>query len=191
MPLPSWPPEITEEQLQELRLQATTYALAHGLLYLPPVENGQLPLTPSSAIHAPFALFPTPFPRNLFARAQSLQQIHNVLYARVASDEEFLDGILSAETAVGRVDEFVGELWKIWKQVRSEKPTQVCPSPVTIRSFSYANQALQLGIFRSDYLVHESDSKLEIKQVEFNTISASFGALSQAVDGLHRYVVIW
>jgi hypothetical protein len=63
----------------------------------------------------------------LFARAQSLQQIYNVLYARIASDEEFLDSILSAETAVGRVDEFVGELWKIWKEVRNEKPAQVCP----------------------------------------------------------------
>ena len=58
-------------------------------------------------------------------------------------------------------------------------------------SFSYATQGLQLGIFRSDYLLHESDGKLEIKQVEFNTISASFGALSQSIEGLHRYVVIW
>lgn len=126
MPLPSWPPEITEEQLQELKLQATTYALAHGLLYLPPVENGQLPPSPSSAIHAPFALFPSLFPRDLFVRAQNLQQIYNVLYARVASDQEFLDSILSAETAVGRVDEFVRELWTIWKEVRNEKGAQVC-----------------------------------------------------------------
>lgn len=125
MPLPSWPPEVTNEQLEDLRLQATTYALAHGLLYLPPVANGQLPPFPSSAIHAPFSLFPTPFPRQQFVRAQSLQQIYNVLYARVASDHEFLDNILSAETAVGRVDEFVGELWTIWKEVRREKVVQV------------------------------------------------------------------
>ena len=123
MPLPKWPPTLSPSQLEELTLQATTYALSHGLLYLPP---GQFqPPTPASSIHAPFALFPSPFPRTLFKRAQDLQQIYNVLYARVASDVEFLDGVLSAETAVGRVDEFVGELWKIWKEVRTEGLAQV------------------------------------------------------------------
>lgn len=123
MSLPSWPPEISEEHLQDLSLQATTYALAHGLLYLPPATT--LPPIPSSAIHAPFALFPTPFPRKLFNHAQSLQRIYNALYARVASDQQFLDNILNADTAVGRVDTFVGELWKIWKEVREEGFAQV------------------------------------------------------------------
>ncbi|KIM29963.1 hypothetical protein M408DRAFT_328409 [Serendipita vermifera MAFF 305830] len=171
MPLPKWPPAISPSQLEELRLIATTYALSHGLLYLPPGQ--QQPPAPSSAIHAPFALFPSPFPRTLFTHAQDLQQIYNVLYARVASDTEFLDRVLSAETAVGRVDEFVGTLWKIWKEVRSEGLVQ----------------PLQLGIFRSDYLLHEDGDGMDIKQVEFNTISASFGGLSQAVDGLHRYLM--
>lgn len=123
MPLPKWPPALSPSQLEELHLQATTYALSHGLLYLPPGQ--QQPPIPSSAIHAPFALFPSPFPRTLFNHAQDLQQIYNVLYARVASDTEFLDQVLSAETAVGRVDEFVGALWKIWKEVRSEGLVQV------------------------------------------------------------------
>jgi glutathione synthase len=125
MSLPSWPPEISEENLQELTHQAATYALANGLLYLPPITTGNLPSIPSSAIHAPFALFPTPFPRKLFNHAKSLQRIYNVLYARIASDQQFLDDILNAETAVGRVDTFVGELWKIWKEVREEGFAQV------------------------------------------------------------------
>jgi hypothetical protein len=120
MRLPSWPPHISEEQLQELTLQAKTYALAHGLLYLPVSTDSKTFASPPSAIHAPFALFPTPFPRSQFERAKNLQQIYNVLYARVASDEEFLDSVLSAETAVGRVDEFVGELWRIWKETRTD-----------------------------------------------------------------------
>jgi glutathione synthase len=126
MSLPPWPPELSPPQLEELTLQAKTYALSHGPLYLPqPTPGTQLPPFPSSAIHAPFALFPSPFPRKLFEKARELQQIYNVLYARVASDEEFLDRVLSADTAVGRVDRFVGELWKIWKEVRTEGLVQV------------------------------------------------------------------
>jgi glutathione synthase len=49
-------------------------------------------------------------------------------------------------------------------------------------------QPLQLGVFRSDYLLHEEESGLGFKQVEFNTISVSFGGLSKVVDGLHRHV---
>ncbi|PVF93063.1 glutathione synthase [Serendipita vermifera] len=173
MLLPSWPPQLSEEQLQELSLQAKTYALAHGLLYLPVSTDSKTFASPPSAIHAPFALFPTPFPRPQFERAKSIQQIYNVLYGRVASDEEFLDSVLSADTAVGRVDEFVGELWRIWKKTRADNV-----------------QPLQLGIFRSDYLLHDTGDGMDIKQVELNTISASFGALSQAADGLHRYLLL-
>ena len=49
---------------------------------------------------------------------------------------------------------------------------------------------MQLGIFRSDYLLHDTDTKspLELKQVEFNTIASSFGALSQKAGEMHRQV---
>ncbi|KAG8832281.1 hypothetical protein FRC17_001563 [Serendipita sp. 399] len=175
MSLPKWPPSLSDEELAELKLQGATYALSNGFCYLPVVPTGQTPPSvPAAAIHAPFALFPTPFPRTLFNHAKSLQQIYNVLYARVASDEEFLDSVLSAETGVGRVDTFVGELWKIWEELRTEGLIQ----------------PLQLGIFRSDYLLHDNQGNLSLKQVEFNTISASFGALSQGIDGLHRHVLL-
>ncbi|KAG8863427.1 hypothetical protein FRC20_010747 [Serendipita sp. 405] len=174
MSLPKWPPNLSDDELAELKLQGATYALSHGFCYLPVVVNGQIPPSiPAAAIHAPFALFPTPFPRILFNHAKSLQQVYNVLYARVASDEEFLDGILSADTGVGRVDTFVGDLWRIWKELRTEGLIQ----------------PLQLGIFRSDYLLHDTPEGLGLKQVEFNTISASFGALSQGVDGLHKFLL--
>jgi len=130
MPLPPWPPELSPEQLEELTSQAKTYALSHGLLYLPVSAPGTQQPPLSSAIHAPFALFPTPFPRKAFEEAQSMQQVYNVLYARVASDEAFLDRVLSADTAVGRVDEFVGQLWRIWKEVRTEGFAQVLIFPM-------------------------------------------------------------
>ncbi len=54
------------------------------------------------------------------------------------------------------------------------------------------SQKHSLGIFRSDYLVHQGSDgapkALQIKQVEFNTIAASFGGLSSQTAGLHRFL---
>ncbi|KAI4180745.1 MAG: hypothetical protein LQ346_006925, partial [Caloplaca aetnensis] len=51
---------------------------------------------------------------------------------------------------------------------------------------------LSLGIFRSDYMVHQDPSdptaQPTIKQVEFNTIASSFGGLSTKVSQLHSYL---
>ncbi|MBE3044458.1 glutathione synthase [Candidatus Bathyarchaeota archaeon] len=70
------------------------------------------------------------------------------------------------------VDEFVADLWKVHLRVKEE---------------GYA-QDLSLGLFRSDYMVHENDSVLQAKQVEFNTIASSFGGLSMQTSLLHRYL---
>ncbi|KAF5360497.1 hypothetical protein D9756_004925 [Leucocoprinus leucothites] len=167
----SWPPTLSNVQLEELTVYATSYALSHGLLYLPP--ELPLPTVPSAAIHAPLALFPSPVPRRLFEKAKKLQRIYNVLYSRVALDEAFLDKVMGAEHGVGKVDDFTGQLWRGWKVLRDEG----------------INQALHLGIFRSDYLLHSFENQEpSLKQVEFNTISASFGTLSQRVSELHRYL---
>ncbi|KAK2465274.1 hypothetical protein APHAL10511_002628 [Amanita phalloides] len=166
-----WPPAISKSQLENLSIHATTYALAHAFLYLP--SGTTQPPLPASAIHAPFALLPSPFPRALFVEAKKLQRLFNVLYAQIAMDDEFLDTFMGAEHGLGRVDDFVGQLWKGWKQLREEGIAQ----------------PLHLGIFRSDYLLHStSENQYLLKQVEFNTISSSFGALSQRVSELHRYL---
>ncbi|KAI0331124.1 glutathione synthase [Cubamyces sp. BRFM 1775] len=172
--LPQWPPEITDEQCSALTLLATTYALSHGLVYLPPADVQ--PPVPTSAIHAPLALFPSPFPRQKFELAKKLQRDYNDLYARVALDEEFLDRVMGAEQGVGRVDEFTGQLWRLWKRLRDQG----------------IQQTRHLGLFRSDYLLHtpsKEGAPLELKQVEFNTISSSFGALSENVAKLHRHLL--
>lgn len=48
-------------------------------------------------------------------------------------------------------------------------------------------QDLSLGMFRSDYMLHmpEDGSQPSLKQVEFNTISSSFGGLAVRVSELH------
>lgn len=118
-----WPPVISKSQLEDLTVHATTYALAHGLLYLPPGHSQ--PRVPASAIHAPLALLPSPFPRKLFFDAKRLQRIYNALYAQIAMDNDFLDTVMGAEQGLGKVDPFIGQLWKGWKQLREEQLAQV------------------------------------------------------------------
>jgi hypothetical protein len=119
-----WPPELSEDKLQALVEQAILFALSHGLLHLPPPTTAQARV-PTAAIHVPFALFPALFPRRLFLHAQKLQRMYNILYTRVAMDEEFLDCVMGEFEGVGKVDRFVGCLWRIWKDLRCEGLAQV------------------------------------------------------------------
>ena len=140
-PLKDWPPALTDAQLESLTLLATTYALSHGLVYLP-VATVQPP-APTSTIHAPLALFPSPFPRRLFEHAQKIQRIYNVLYARVAMDEEFLDRVMGEVEGVGKVDEFTGQLWRRWRRLRDEGAPRVC---VYSRDMVYTSLTMALHV---------------------------------------------
>ena len=180
--LPPWPPVLSDEARDYLSTQATDYALAHGIVYRPlPASASTTPPT-DSAIHAPFSLFPSPFPRSLFNKAQAIQPSYDLLYAQVSSDHKFLQRVIGE--SVAHVDEFQRQLWDIYSAVKDD-----------------VVQPLSLGLFRSDYLLHDRQSEqkaeaemgsrtgqLELKQVEFNTISASFGALCTRVNGLHRHL---
>ncbi|KAH9987263.1 hypothetical protein BJV77DRAFT_1061641 [Russula vinacea] len=142
------------------------------------------PSAPESAIFAPISLIPTPIPRHLFANALTLQRAYNTLYARVALDISFLDQIMGPG-GVSDVDEFIFSLWSVWKKLRDEGS-----SPCALR-VSRSVVPLHLGLFRSDYLLHQPtiDDPISLKQVEFNTIASSFGPLSQRVAGMHRYLI--
>ncbi|KAN0062921.1 Glutathione synthetase [Thecaphora frezii] len=184
-PLPAWPPSsLTPAQLSHLAHLATDYALSHGIVYRPlaPASTAANP-HPSppydSVIHAPFSLLPSPFPRVLFDYAQSLQPTYDVLYASLAASPAFLSDVIGG--SVSKVDAFQASLWQIYQQVQRQ------PS----------RQKVGLGLFRSDYLLHrpedaqstqQQQGELTIKQVEFNTISASFGALCTKVAQMHRYL---
>ncbi len=40
-------------------------------------------------------------------------------------DTDFLDAVMGAEQGLGKVDQFIGQLWKGWKQLREEGLAQV------------------------------------------------------------------
>lgn len=118
-----WPPTLTGDQIESLTLHGTTYTLFNGLTYLPPGTTQ--PSSPSSAIHAPISLLPSPVPRSLFVRAQQLQSVYNILYSHIAMDDDFLDEVMGAVEGIGKVDEFTGRLWRGWKDIRNEGVVQV------------------------------------------------------------------
>jgi hypothetical protein len=150
-----WPPDLTDEQAKTLARIATTYSLSHGMIHLHarPIQ----PRIPGSAIYAPLTLLPAPFPRPLFQMALRLQRIYNILYSRIAMDEEFLDDIFNTDHGIGEVDDYVGQLWKGWKQLRDEGVAQVS-SPF------FAKALFGMGISSVTYPVSRVGSFLSSDQ---------------------------
>ncbi|XP_073962826.1 glutathione synthetase-like isoform X2 [Choristoneura fumiferana] len=144
--------------------KAKDWALMHGV-----GMRDKKHFTKDSIQIAPFVLLPSPFPRTEFTKAVELQQVLNELMHKVAHDEEFLETTL--QNAL-QVDEFTASLYDIWVTVRKEGIVQ----------------SVSLGLFRSDYLMQEPDNN-KIKQVEFNTVAASFGAISSNLPAMSRYVL--
>lgn len=88
---------------------------------------------------------------------------------KVMTDETWLFGVLRD---LIRDDPFAATLWQIHLDV---KRTGV-------------NQGLRSGIFRSDYMVHDSNSGHGIKQVEFNTFSVAGGVHANRAADMHAHL---
>ncbi|CCU81480.1 unnamed protein product [Blumeria hordei] len=167
---------ITKVSQSEKELLVSTiedWSASNGLAIIPAKHTFRTQSNPNQrfATTAPVTLFPSPFPQDCFAHAKAIQKDFNQLYAAVSQDDNFLLDVLAD---VFESDEFSARLWKIHEKVKTEGYTQ----------------NLSLGLFRSDYLVHmpTDNCKPLIKQVEFNTISASFAGLSSLTSKLHRYL---
>lgn len=158
-------PELDSAKESILVENLLQWSLANGLVIYPPDFKSYQPVS------APVTLFPTPFPRVAFKDADDVQLLFNELYAKVSSDLEFLSEIIDD---LAKFDSgFTGKLWEIFLKAKK----------IGI------SQPLSLGIFRSDYMVNEIEGlKPQIKQIEFNTVSVSFGGLSTKVGELHRYL---
>ncbi|KAK6585512.1 hypothetical protein PZA11_002239 [Diplocarpon coronariae] len=172
---PAYPPSLTPAESQQLVVSIKDWSIAHGLAVRPPptVVTGEADPLGLLATTVPVTLFPSPFPQVCFEQAKSVQTWYNELYASIAQDEDFLRDIVQE---IIDVDEFIAKLWQVHVKVKKE---------------GYV-QSLSLGLFRSDYMVHQrtADSAPTIKQVEFNTIAASFGGLSSQTSKLHKYLAL-
>ncbi|KAI0526543.1 hypothetical protein F5B22DRAFT_164726 [Xylaria bambusicola] len=168
-----YPPEITASEEARLTEVIKDWALAHGLTVRPPPALVAAEADPRGilATAVPVTLFPSPFPKICFEQGIAVQKVYNELYASISQDEEFLARMVKE---IGDSDEFITDLWKVHLRVKDE---------------GYV-QHKSLGLFRSDYMVHQdaSGSGPQIKQVEFNTIASSFGGLSSQTSQLHIYL---
>ncbi|XP_038659610.1 glutathione synthetase [Scyliorhinus canicula] len=153
--------------IQQLALVAKDAALLRGVL----MRTKEDPSSTESTSYAPFSLFPSPVPKKLFTEAHEVQQDFNMLVDRISQDSEFLTKALASTV---QVDEFTAGLFSIYKQVLEEGITQ----PIT------------LGINRSDYMFDRGqDHSTSLKQIEINTIAASYAGLAERVPDVHRHVL--
>jgi hypothetical protein len=152
--------EFQQPQISNrLATQTNAWCGTHGLQHF----DGQWFWHPS-----PVSLYPNIFSKKAFNYAQTIQPIWNKLVDKLSRDRPFL---LQELEAVSSADPFTSRLITLYKTIPEE----------TLRN------SLQIGIFRSDYMINGSNS--QVLQVEINTIAASLGCLSQRVVELHHFLL--
>ncbi|MGK5094605.1 glutathione synthase [Deltaproteobacteria bacterium TL4] len=136
--------------------EAIDYAYTNGMVKY---NSGR------ALIHAPFILSPYGVSQGLLQKMIALTPRFNQMLIKVANDREFLKHHLEP---VAKTDPFIETLFSL----QSKENTQ----------------PLQLLINRNDYLLSLPQDKLslEAKQVEINTISASFPFLATRVHQMHQ-----
>lgn len=164
---------IPEEVLRDVTLVkkleeiAKDKALMNGIL----MRTKDTPNSSEVVGFAPFTLFPSPVPKALFQQALDVQVHFNHLVDKISQDIQFLEDSLASTI---KVDDFTARLFNIHKQLLQEGHTQ----------------SIVLGLNRSDYMLDKAeDGGISLKQIEINTIAASFGGLSSRTPDVHRHIL--
>ncbi|KAL3070063.1 hypothetical protein niasHT_033573 [Heterodera trifolii] len=119
---------------------------------------------------APFSLFPSPFPRALFHKAVDVQKSLQLLYFRAMRDFDFLK----------EMHRDIIETNEKFRQM------------VDLTENCYKDGFKQPLIWfcqRADYMTHQSEEKLELKQVEVNAGPIGGLGASSRVTMLHQHVL--
>ncbi|KAI5952133.1 GSH2 [Candida theae] len=163
MPPKPFPHLLSPTQEEDLITNAQQWALTNGLVMYPP--NFDI----HQASVAPITLFPTPIPKSSFERAIKVQTLYNELYINLITKRKgWLVDILKS---LAEFDpDFSGKLFDIYQKSIADGVLQ----------------PLSLGIFRSDYMIDSTEQ--QIKQIEFNTVSVSFGGLSTKIGQLQSFL---
>ncbi|TNN32970.1 Glutathione synthetase [Liparis tanakae] len=121
--------------------------------------------------YAPLTLFPSPVPRAAFLQSLAVQTHFNTLVDKISRDADFMQEALASTI---EVDDFTARLFRIHQHVLEEGRAQ----PIV------------LGLNRSDYMLdRQDDGSASLKQIEINTIAASFGGLASRTPDVHRQVL--
>ncbi|MBN3274664.1 GSHB synthetase, partial [Polyodon spathula] len=156
-----------ETLLKDLVSVAKDAALLQGIL----IRTKEEPNASEVVSYAPFTIFPSPVPRPLFEQAKQVQRDFNLLVDRISQDTDFLEQALASTI---EVDVFTAQLFKIYRKVLQEG----------------LSQPIVLGLNRSDYMLDcGKDGSTSLKQVEINTIVASFGGLASRTSTVHGHIL--
>ena len=92
----TYPPSVQPDQEDYLVQTVKDWTIEHGLTVRPGPNVVSEEANPHRvlATNAPVTLFPSPFSRQCFEQAQSLQKAYNELYAAIANDENWLANVL-------------------------------------------------------------------------------------------------
>ena len=164
-------PKLSEQQEKEVCEKLHQWCLGNGLVMYPPNYREY------NVECAPVTLYPTPIPRRLFEKAHNVQTLFNKLYAGVVTN--YKDWLVERIRELSGFDkDYTGKLYEIYEK--------------SLQADGKSKQPFSLGLFRSDYMLsgdgEKDHSALEIKQIEFNTVSISFGGLSTRAGQLHDYL---
>ncbi|KAM5135597.1 glutathione synthetase [Mantella aurantiaca] len=153
--------------LEEVAPIAVDTALLQGVV----MRTKESPNSSDVVNFAPFTLLPSPVPRSLFEQAKAVQEDFNLLVDRLSQNPTFLEQTLASAM---KVDDFMERLVKVYRHVLDEGLAQ----------------SVFLGINRSDYMFDcQADGTTALKQIEINTIAASFGGLSSRTPAIHQHVL--
>ncbi|KAF2068970.1 hypothetical protein CYY_009710 [Polysphondylium violaceum] len=161
---------IPKDLLEDLKNQAVDWAYGNGLTMIKKPTEEEIKNQQVIVSHLPFSLLPSQFDQSLYQQSISLAQDFNLLVHYLSKDFNYIQNTLKDVQ-----DDFTQSLLNIHRIIEKEG----------------IKQNISLGIFRSDYMVHNHDSNVlpKIYQVELNTISSSFGSLSSKVFELHKYLI--
>ncbi|XP_029012858.1 glutathione synthetase [Betta splendens] len=158
---------MNDELIKDLADVAKDAALLQGVL----MRLHETPNSSECVTYAPFTLFPSPVPKAAFLQALAAQTHYNTLVDKISQDPDFLREALASTIAV---DDFTAKLFRIHEQILKEG----------------RSQSIVLGLNRSDYMLDQrEDGASPLKQIEINTIAASFGGLSSHMPDVHRHVL--
>ena len=113
----------------------------------------------------------------------------NTLVDRISKDGEFFHKTLGGEHGVISKDAYTKKLLELYTDIyMNDNDVDNDGKP------NFAKEAAVLGIQRSDYMLNPIDGNIEngygLKQVELNTIAASFAGLSVNVASLHKMLTL-
>lgn len=172
--------------VQKLANYANSYAAANGLQ----VEIKSSAATSTTQYQcAPISLLPNAFPATSFENAKELAPYFNLLVDRISKEGTFLKETLGHgdEHGVVSKDAYTKKLLELYIDIYMEENENESKP-------NFAKEADKLGIQRSDYMLNPIPGTADdtdtvsygLKQVELNTIAASFAGLAVNIAGLHK-----